>query len=222
MAVCISARTRAAALLAASAVSLSACAGSMTQWMVNLRTSQGDSALAQSSLSEAQKEYELALKLDPKDVQARTGLAKVLLLQARQDFATSRLDLAGDAINLALKYAPDDVPTQALAAQIGQAKIRREIVLANYPLYASVGASLNDSMKSLTATQRDVAKQLKAFDNDFDTAHLTRAIVEAYDLEDGAHRLTSRIVGYRDLVSSGAPKSGAPSQSEVPNLLPVP
>lgn len=204
------------------ASTLAGCAGSITQWLVNLRTSQGDSALAQSSLLEAEKEYGLALKLDPHDTQARSGLARVLLLQARQNFANSRLDLAGDAINLALKYAPDDVPTQALAAQIGQAKIRREIVLANYPLYASVGTSLNDSMRSLTATQRDVAKQLKAFDNDFDTTHLTRAIEEAYDLEDGAHRLTSRIVGYRDLVSSGAPKSGAPSQSEVPNLLPVP
>lgn len=212
----------AAAVAAALAVGLSACAGTVTHWMVDLRTSQGDAALANSSLVEAEKEYELALKLDPHNVHARSGLAKVLFLQARADFTNSKLDQAQLDIQGARTYAPDDAAMQALANQIDQAKIRREIVLANYPLYESVGASLADSLKTLTATEKEIGKQLKAFNADFDTAHLTRAIIASYDLEDGAHRVTARLVSYRSLVSSGAPKSRAPVESETPNLLPIP
>jgi tetratricopeptide (TPR) repeat protein len=215
-------RIAAAAAVAAASIGLGGCAGAVTQWMVSLRTSQGDSALAQSSYVEAEKEYDLALKLDPHDAAARSGLARVLFLQAHADFVESKLDEADAEIGEARKYAPSDVSMQALSTQIEQAKIRREIVLANYPLYESVGTSLTDSLKALTATQKEIAKQLKAFNSDFDTDHLTDAIVESYDLEDGAHRVTSRLVSYRSLVSSGAPKPSAPAESEIPNLLPVP
>ncbi len=217
-----SAARLAAAAVAAVALTCTGCAGTVTQWMVDLRTSQGDAALANESLVEAQKEYELALKLDPHNLHARSGLAKVLFLQARADFINSKLDQAQLDIEGALKYAPDDDAARALAAQIGQAKIRREIVLANYPLYESVGAGLSDSLRTLTATQKEIAKQLKAFDSDFDTAHLTRAIIAANDLEEEAHRVESRVISYRSLVTSGSPKGKAPAQSETPNLLPVP
>lgn len=203
-------------------VSLTGCAGTLTHWMVDLRTSQGDDALANSSLLEAEKEYDLALRLDPHNEHARAGLAKVLFLQARADFINSKLDQAQLDIAGALKYAPGDTAAQALANQIDQAKIRREIVLANYPLYEAVGTSLTDSLNTLTASQKEIAKQLKAFRSDFDTAHLTKAITASYDLEDEAHRVTSRMISYRSLVMSGAPKARAPVQSETPNLLPVP
>jgi tetratricopeptide (TPR) repeat protein len=203
-------------------VALAGCAGTVTRWMVDLRTSQGDSALAQSSLVEAEKEYDLALRLDPHDARARTSLARVLFLQARADFNASALDQAGSEISEARKYAPADAAAQALASQIEQAKIRREIVLSNYPLYESMGSSMTDSLKTLTATQKEIAKQLKAFNADFDTGHLTKAIVAAYDVEDEAHRLTVRLVSYRGLVASGASASRAPAESETPNLLPIP
>lgn len=198
------------------------CAGTFSHWLVDLRTSQGDAALENNSLLEAEKEYELALKLDPHNAHARAGLTRVLFLQAREDFISSKLDEAQLAIQEALKYEPEDTAAQALAAQIDQAKIRREIVLANYPLYEPVGTSLADSLKTLTASQKEIAKQLKAFRSDFDTSHLTKAIIASYDLEDEAHRVTTRIASYRSLVTSGAPKARAPAQSETPNLLPVP
>lgn len=212
----------AAASAAALAIAVSGCAGTLTQWMVDLRTSQGDAALANESLLEAQKEYALALKLDPHNAHARDGLAKVLFLQARADFINSKLDQAQLDVQEARKYAPDDAATIALANQIDQAKIRREIVLSNYPLYEPVGTSLSDSLKTLTASQKEIAKQLKLFKSDFDTAHLTKAIIASYDLEDEAHRVTARIISYRSLVTSGAPKARAPAESETPSLLPIP
>lgn len=213
-------RRYSAPCLAAALLCLSGCG--VTQWMVNLRTSQGDTALERSSLIEAEKEYELALKLDPHNAHARSGLARVLFLQARADFINSKLDEAAVAIARAERYAPDDATTRALAGQIDQAKLRREVVLANYPLYEPVGVSLADSLKTLAVTQEDMATQIKAFRSDFDTAHLTRAIIASYDLEDATHRVTQRLIRYRALVATGAPKARAPSASEIPNLLPVP
>jgi tetratricopeptide (TPR) repeat protein len=211
-----------AALAAASAaLLLGGCASGITRWIVDLRTSQGDAALARSSLAEAEKEYSLALKLDPHDASARAGLARVLFLQARADFTDSRLDQAEVEYAGAHSLAPGDNAVSALGVQIEQAKIRREIVLANYPLYESVGSSFTDSLRTLAATQKEIARDIKAFDNDFDTAHLTRAITAAYASEDEAKRISQRLISYRALVSSGSTKR-APTQEETPNLLPVP
>jgi len=214
-------RIAAAAACIALALSASGCAGAFTQRLVDLRTSQGDAALTAGSLAEAEKEYALALKLDPHNSHARSGLARVLFLQARAAFIDSKLDDAQVEIAGALRYAQDDA-AKALSAQIEQAKIRREIVLANYPLYETVGASLTDSLKTLAASQHEVALQLKAFRSDFDATHLTKAIIAAYALQDEEHRLASRIVAYRGLVTSGEAKAQPPAQSETPNLLPVP
>jgi len=215
-------RIAAAAAFIALALSASCCAGALTQRLVDLRTSQGDAALIAGSLEEAEKEYALALKLDPHNSHARTGLARVLFLQARAAFIDSKLDDAQIEIAGALRYAPEDDATKALSSQIDQAKIRREIVLANYPLYETVGASLTDSLKTLAASQHEIALQLKAFRSDFDATHLTKAIIAAYALQDEEHRLASRIVAYRALVTSGEAKTKPPAQSETPSLLPVP
>jgi len=217
-------RYRIAAAIACVALALGAsgCAGAFTQRLVDLRTSQGDAALTAGSLEEAEKEYALALKLDPHNSHARSGLARVLFLQARAAFIDSKLDDAQVEIAGALRYAPQDDAAKALSAQIDQAKIRREIVLANYPLYETVGASLTDSLKTLAASQHEIALQLKAFRSDFDASHLTKAIIAAYALQDEEHRLESRIVAYRGLVTSGEVKAQPPAQSETPNLLPVP
>jgi tetratricopeptide (TPR) repeat protein len=204
------------------ALSLTGCAGPITRWMVNLRTSQGDAALQKPSLPEAKKEFELALALDPKNPHARAGLAKTLYLTARADFANSRLDEASAEIAEALKYAPSDAATLALAGEIDQAKIRREIVVANYPLYGSISSALKPVFKDIVASNNEVEKQVKLFSNDFDTAHLTRAIVDSYDLEDEAHRMAQRLISYRALVSSGQSKAVAPASAQAPALLPIP
>jgi tetratricopeptide (TPR) repeat protein len=209
---------------AVAALFQSGCAGSLTHWMVNLRTSQGDAALAKErpDFVEAEKEYKLALALDPKNVHARAGFAKSLYLVAKEDFANSKLDEASTEIAEALKYAPSDAATLALANEIDQAKIRREIVVANYPLYGSIIAALKPVFKQVTASNKEIEAQVKAFSNDFDTAHLTKAIVESYDLEDEAHRTAARLITYRGLVQSGQEKTKVPSQGEAPSLLPIP
>ncbi|HXW76155.1 MAG TPA: hypothetical protein VEJ20_01965 [Candidatus Eremiobacteraceae bacterium] len=211
-----------AALLAAMTLATSGCASTVTRWMVDLRTSQGEAALEHASLTEAEKEYALALRLDPHDANARAGLARVLYLQARADFTDSRLDQAQIDIDGSLAYAHGDPDATVLGAQIEQAKIRRDVVLANYPLYESAGTSLNDSLKSLAVSQKDIAKDVKSFGNDFDTGHLTQAIVASYDLEEETHRVTQRLISYRALVSTGTAILRVPTQEETPNLLPVP
>jgi tetratricopeptide (TPR) repeat protein len=205
------------------AILLSGCAQSITHWIVNLRTSQGDAALAKpSGIAEAKKEYQLALALDPKNAHARAGLAKALYLTAKADFANSKLDEAAAEIAEAIKYAPSDAATLALGNDIDQAKIRREIVIANYPLYGSINAALKPVFKQITASNKEIEGQVKAFSNDFDTTHLTKAIVESYDLEDEAHRMGLRLITYRGLVQSGQQKTKAPAGGEAPSLLPIP
>lgn len=204
------------------ATELCGCAQSITHWMVDLRTSQGDVGLARTNLKDAEKEYGLALALDPKNAHARAGLARVLYLRAKEDFANSKLDEAEAEVQRALLYAPNDAATLALANQIEQAKIRREIVQSNYPLYGSIAATLRPAFKSVTATNAEIQKQIKAFNSDYDTAHLTRAIIEAADLEDEAHRIGLRLITYRGLVQTGAEKTKAPIQSDTPSLLPIP
>lgn len=204
------------------ALSASACAGSLTRRIVALRTAQGDAAVQNHDLAEARKEYALALALSPANAHARQGLAHVLFLNASADFINARLDQAQQEVASALKYAPNDPATQALNSQIEQARIRREIVIANYPLYASVGSSLTASLKSVDAAKRDVEKQLLSFDYDYDTAHLQKAIIESYDLQQDMHRIMLRLVAYRNLVQSGASKPRSAIESETPNLLPIP
>jgi len=220
--VCNTFKRVAVMLVALLALSTSGCAQSITHWMVDLRNSQGDRALARPNLKDAENEYSLALRLDPKNGHARTGLAKVLFLRAKDDFINSKLDEAEAEVKESLQYAPSDAATLALANDIEQAKIRREIVISNYPLYGSILTTLKPAFRSVTTTNAEIQKQVKAFSSDYDTAHLTRAILLAYDLEDEAHRIALRAINYRGLVQTGATKARAPLQSETPSLLPIP
>jgi tetratricopeptide (TPR) repeat protein len=200
----------------------SGCAGPITQWMIGLRNSQGDTALARPDLPAAEKEYRLALALDPKNAHARSGLAEVLYLRAKQDFAGSKLDEAATEITQSLQYGPDDAAALALANEISQAKIRREIVISNYPLYGSINAALVPVFKSIAESNAIMAKDVKAFSSDFDTVHLTKAIVTSYDIEDEIHRLALRLITYRGYVTSGQAKAEAATESSAPSLLPIP
>lgn len=216
--------SRRAVLAVAAAVALAAagCASQATQWMISLRTSQADAALASGNLQEAEKEYALALQLAPKNERARQGLARVLFLRAKNDFVSSKLDDAQYDIARAREYNPDDAATKALAAQIDEARIRRDVVIANYPLYGSMGLAIRDSLKTVSGSLKEVEKSVHAFSSDFDTANLTKAITQSYDLEDEVHRVALRLIAYRGLVQSGGQRRTAPEQSEAPNLLPIP
>ncbi|HEY5094932.1 MAG TPA: hypothetical protein VII69_07460 [Candidatus Eremiobacteraceae bacterium] len=217
--------TRVSACVAAAiaAACVAGCSGgSVARWMVDLRSSQGDTALKSGNVAEALGEYDLALRLDPKNSHARAGLAKALTLRAQAEFQDSKLEEAGTDIAKAHFYAPSDAVTQALAGQIEQATIRREVVVANYPLYGSMATSIGDSLKTVVSTNAQIEKELKAFRADYDTNHLTKAIVESYDLEDEAHRVTLRLTTYRALVQSGAVNRQAAAAADAPNLLPIP
>jgi tetratricopeptide (TPR) repeat protein len=216
-------RFLACALTALVAAGVAGCAGgSVSRWMVDLRSSQGDTALRTGNVAEALGEYDLALRLDPKNAHARAGLAKALTLRAQMEFTDSKLEEAATDIAKAHYYAPSDSVTQALAGQIEQALIRREVVVANYPLYGSMATSIADSLKTVASTNLQIEKELKSFRADYDTNHLTKAIVESYDLEDEAHRATLRLASYRALVQSGAVNRQAAAAADAPNLLPIP
>jgi len=210
------------ALLLISSLSLTGCAKSLTQWIVNLRNSQGDAALERPSLPEAQKEFELALQMEPKNAHARVGLAKTLYLTAKADFVNSKLDEAALEIAEALKYAPSDAATLALAGEIDQARIRREIVVGNYPLYGSISSALKPAFKNVEEGNKEIELQVKRFSSDFDTSHLSRAIAQSYDLEEEAHRIATRLIAYRGLVQSGQSKAVTTAAGQPPALLPIP
>lgn len=220
--VCNTAKRIVVLVAALCALISSGCAGPITQWMVNLRNSQGDSALERPSLPEAEKEYGLALALDPKNAHARAGLAKSLFLTAKLDFTTSKLDEADDEIAQSLKYDPNDASALALANEISQAKIRREIVISNYPLYGSINAALAPAFKSVAESGKEIQKDVRSFSSDFDTAHLTKAITASYALEDEIHRVGLRLINYRAYVTSGSAKATAASEPAAPSLLPIP
>jgi len=78
------------------------------------------------------------------------------------------------------------------------------------------------AFKQIATSDKAIEAQVKAFSSDFDTAHLKKAIVETYDLEDEAHRMGQRLVTYRSLVQSGQQKSTPAAQGETPSLLPIP
>jgi len=122
----------------------------------------------------------------------------------------------------ALKYAPQDPNTQALSSEIEQARIRRDIVLGNYPSYKSVGAGILTSLKLVITTDKDIQKQVAAFAYDYDLAHLTKAIEESTVMQDDVAGITQRITAYRALVQAGVPRAQAPIETETPNLLPIP
>src|SRR6202163_413605 len=78
--------TKVAAFLLAAAIAAgtAGCAGgSVSRWLVDLRSSQGDTALASGNVAEALGEYDLALRLDPKNAHARAAYTKVVAPRAR-------------------------------------------------------------------------------------------------------------------------------------------
>src|ERR1700682_2604855 len=94
--------------LALAAGTFGCSGGSVSRWLVDLRSSQGDTALASGNVAEALGEYDLALRLDPKNAHARAGLATALTLRARAEFNDSNLEEAAADIAKAHFYAPSD------------------------------------------------------------------------------------------------------------------
>lgn len=210
------------ALLSA-VVALSGCTAAFKDRIVDLRNAQADAALQNDNVVEAEKEYSLALALAPNNEHARAGLARVAYLHAKSNMAAGDIYGAQIEIQKALKYAPKDAAALDLASVIDQAKIRRDVIVANFPLYKSSTDVIRELLKSNALANKNIQLQLHEFNTDFDMTHLRKAIALATDLEDEDHRVTQRLNVLRAQLEAGG-TSGTPAQSAepVPGLLPIP
>lgn len=207
-------------------LSCSGCAGSVEQWIVDTRVHQGDTALGRGSLDEAQLAYRLALKVDPQNAPARAGYSLVATQIADRQFKAGHLDDALQTINVAAKYDPQNVTMQGLRSEIEQAKIKREIVVSNYPTYRDTGSQIQRSYLQLRTMNAQIISSLKKFDYNYNIVELNKAIANSYELNLDLARNTNRLVTFRQLVESGLPASeqgaSAPVSTSPTSLLPLP
>ena len=211
-------------MLACAALPLGAsgCAPSIASWIVKERNQQGDVALRRGNYPDASVAYQLALKLDPVNVHARTGL-------------TERADpLGADAVRrVALRRGcrracgrgalhagrrPRRDAAQRDRAGADQARHRR----VELPAVQGHRASLRRSYTLLKTQNQTILAALKRFDYTYDTADLSAAIRQSYALNEEIARLTNRLQQYRQLVESGVPEHGADNLAPPASLLPLP
>ena len=114
-------RALALAVLASTLLATTGCAGGISRWIVQTRNHQGDIAVEHENPTDASVAYQLALRVDPANVHARTGLVGVQAQLAQDLFTASRFDDAVKALNVAARYAPGDARIEALRSQIEQA-----------------------------------------------------------------------------------------------------
>jgi tetratricopeptide (TPR) repeat protein len=218
-------RSKSLLLAACLAMTLAAggCAGPVQTWIVQTRIHQGDTAMARGSLHEAATAYRLALRIDPKNVLARAGFSNAAGTIADADFRTGNYDDALATINAAQKYDPANVRLQALRSQIDDARLKRAIVVSNYPTYRAAGAELQAAYDALRLQNKLIAHSLHRFAYTYDTQDLTRAIEDSYELQRELTRNTNRLIVYRQLVQSGVPATEKAAATAVSgSLLPLP
>lgn len=205
------------------ALTLQGCAGTVENWIVNTRVNQGDVALQDGNLHDASTAYRLALRVRPKDQRARAGFSKVSLAIAQVDYRKGDFDDALATLNQAQKYDPQSVRLQALRSQIEDARLKRQIVISNYPTYEKAGLQLQEAYATLNEQNKAVLKALKRFSYTYDTQDLTHAIQDSYELELDVAKNTNRLIAYRQLVESGVPATEkTQSAGAAGSLLPLP
>jgi tetratricopeptide (TPR) repeat protein len=206
-----------------SAFLLAGCAGSIERWIVDTRVHQGDVALARGEARDAALAYRLALRVDPSDTQARTGFVQAAAELARREFSKGSFEDALATVDGGLAVDPQSATLAALKQTIDQAKLKREIVVSNYPTFRAGGVELQRAYQQLNATNALLLRDLKRFGYTFDAEDLTSAIKRSYELQLDVAKNTNRLILYRQLVSSGVPE--LPSQSTTfgaASLLPLP
>src|SRR6202171_329880 len=140
---------RALALGVVLAFAASGCATDISDAIVTTRNHQGDLALANGNYADAAVAYRLSLQLSPHDEHARAGLAEVQLKLADQLYQNSKFDEALAALAVAAKYDPQRVRLAALRSEIDDARIKREIVVSNFPAYRDNEISIRKSYVQL-------------------------------------------------------------------------
>jgi tetratricopeptide (TPR) repeat protein len=209
--------------LALASLVLSGCAGSIERWIVNSRVHQGDVALERGNVRDAELAYRLALRVDPKDERARGGLVQSAGDLAQALYTSGDFDDALVTLEEGLKVDPGSVRLAGLKATIEDAKLKREIVISNYPTYKEAGITIQKAYEQLDAANKGILVGLKRFSYTYDTSDLTAAIKRSYALELEVARNTNRLISYRELVSAGIPESAhATTSAGAASLLPLP
>ncbi len=202
---------------------LTGCAGSIERWIVNTRVHQGDVALSRAQARDAVLAYRLALRVDPNDAEARAGFVQAAAALARSEFSKGSFDDALATVDGGLAVDPQSAPLAALKQAIDQAKLKREIVVSNYPTYHAAGVEIQRAYQQVNVANALLLRDLKRFGYTFDADDLTAAVKRSYELELELAKNTNRLILYRQLVSSGVPE--VPSQSTTfgaASLLPLP
>ena len=214
---------RSLACLLAVLTCLSGCSGTVERWIVNTRVNQGDVAMQRGSLHEAEIATRLAVRVNPKAARARAGFAKVSSMIAESDYRRGNFDDALATLNAAQKYDAQSVRLLALRSQIDDARLKREIVISNYPTYQAAGLQLQTAYATLNESTKDVLKSLKRFNYTYDTQDLTKAIRSSYELQSDVAKNTNRLIAYRQLVESGIPTTEkGETLAPTGSLLPLP
>jgi tetratricopeptide (TPR) repeat protein len=211
------------AALCCTASLLTGCAGSIERWIVQTRVHQGNVALARENALDAELAFRLALRVDPRNPQARAGFVEAAADLARLEYTKGSFDDALATVDEGLTVDPQSATLAALKATIDQAKLQREIVLTNYPTYRAAGIEIQHAYQQLNPANALLLRDLKRFGYTFDTTDLTAAIKRSYELQLELARNTNRLVLYRQLVSTGVP--AAPTESTTfgaASLLPLP
>jgi tetratricopeptide (TPR) repeat protein len=210
----------ACALLASS---LTGCASGIANFIAQTRNHQGDLALSQNNFSDAALAYRLALRVAPDDEHARAGLAHVQLDIAAQEYTLSKFDDALAALAVAEHYDPESVRLAELRTEVEQARVRREIVLSNYPTYRETGLALRKSYAGLRTESNAIVSTLQHFDYSYDADQLVKAIRQSNQLGAELAKLTARLANYRQLVEAGSPDRNGPGPlAPAASLLPLP
>lgn len=220
----ISSLRRAVAAAAAGAVLIaSGCAGSIERWIVDTRVHQGDVAQERGNARDALLAYRLALRVDPYDRRARTGFVDAAGSLAQAEYAKGDFDDALATIHDGLAIDPASLRLAALQTVINQAKLKREIVISNYPSYHETGLQILRAYQELDSENKLLLRSLRRFGYTFDGDDLTDAIKRSYELQIDLAKNTNRLIVYRQLVTSGVP---APASESAPpgtrSLLPLP
>lgn len=210
-------------LAAGMLVSLCACAGPIEHWIVDVRVRQGEAALRRGNLHDAELAYSLALRVDPTDQAARDGFVEAASALAQAQYVKGDFDDALLTIAAAMPYNPTSVRLQGLRATVEQAKLKREIVISNYPTYEDTAAQITRSYEQLDIANELILKKLRRFKYTYDTQDLVHAIKQSYQLRLELTKDINRLISYRQLVESGAPAvPGETTPTGAGSLLPLP
>jgi tetratricopeptide (TPR) repeat protein len=216
-------RRLAAALFAVLLLACTGCAGSVQRWIVNARVHQGEVALDDGNVRDAELSYRLALRVDPTDVRARSGFVRAAAGLAQALYAKGDFDDALATIGEGLAIDPESLRLAALKTTIEQARFKREIAISNYPTYRESGLQIARAYAQLDATNKLLLKSLQRFGYTFDSNDLTDAIKRSYELQLDVAKNTNRLIIYRQLVTSGIPEAAEPTTTQnAPSLLPLP